>query len=200
MRVIEKDCFIYIETATKTLKLGWILNSGYLKGESEFLIGTKEKIKDKKDPLRYLNRVKWAIFNGITGEQVTEYHDWISPLGLVKGQSGFFRVTEEGKEALFTLEGRKTEWFDKIRDRGALTGESCYFWGKRDGYYALYNINTGEKLTDDFKSSVIAGAVIGKSDYVIGSYGNEIFFEMRSFLSTILKQRKKYQTILMKIG
>jgi len=65
---------------------------------------------------------------------------------------------------------------EKIRDRGALTGESRYFWGKKNKSFALYDIETGEKLTPDFKSSVLAGAVLGVSRYVVGSYGNEIFF------------------------
>ncbi len=168
----KEDNYYILEVNGKNLKLGWILNSGYLKRESDFFIATEDIVMDKDNPLKHLHNLKWAVFNGKTGERVTQYYDWISPLGLVKGQSEFFRVTEKGKEALFSLEGRKTEWFDKIRDRGALTGESCYFWGKKDGYYALYDINTGERLTDHFKSSVIAGAVIGRSDYVIGSYGN----------------------------
>lgn len=176
MEVEDKDLFFQIKTPYVSLKLGWILNSGFLKGESEYLVGTEEIVKDKENPLVYLNKVKWAVFNGKEGKRITDYYNWISPLGLVKGQSDFFRVTMEKKEALFTLEGKKTEWFDKIRDRGALTGESKFFWGKKNGFYALYHIETGEKLTPDFKSSVMAGAVLGNSNYVVGSYGNEIFF------------------------
>ncbi|WP_457641212.1 hypothetical protein [Persephonella sp.] len=176
MEVYEENFITVIKTETGYLKLGWIFNSGFLKGESEYLIGTNEIIKNKNNPLIYLKKVKWAIYSGKTGEKLTQDFDWISPLGLVKGQSAYFRATKDGKEALFTLEGQITQWFDKIRDRGALTGESNYFWGKKNGHYALYDINTGEKLTDDFKSSVIAGALIGKSDYIVGSYGEEIFF------------------------
>ncbi len=152
----------------------YYFKEGLPKGESEYFIATEYPL-DKENPLKDLKKVKWAIFNK-EGEQLTDYFDWISPLGLVKGQSPYFRATENNKEALFTIEGRITDWFDKIRDRGALSGESDYFWGKKGGKFALYNIKTGEKLTPDFKSSVLAGAVIGVSKYVVGSYGEEIFF------------------------
>ncbi|WP_293446267.1 hypothetical protein [Persephonella sp.] len=155
-------------------KFSYYFKEGYPKGESDYFIATEECL-DQEDILKDLKNVKWAIFNK-HGERVSDYFDWISPLGLVKGQSEYFRATENGKEALFTLSGQVTDWFDKIRDRGALTGESEYFWGKKEGKYALYHIKTGKKLTDDYKSSVIAGAVIGKSGYIIGSYGREIFF------------------------
>jgi len=155
-------------------KFSYYFKEGYPKGESDYFIATEECL-DQENILKDLKNVKWAIFNK-HGERVSDYFDWISPLGLVKGQSEYFRAEENGKEALFTLSGQITDWFDKIRDRGALTGESEYFWGKKEGKYALYHIKTGKKLTDDYKSSVIAGAVIGKSGYIIGSYGSEIFF------------------------
>lgn len=155
-------------------KFSYYFKEGYPKGESDYFIATEECI-DQENPLKDLKNVKWAIFNK-EGKRVSDYFDWISPLGLVKGQSIYFRATENGKEALFTLSGQVTDWFEKIRDRGALTGESEYFWGKREGKYALYSIKTGKKLTEDFKSSVIAGAVIGKSKYIVGSYGDERFF------------------------
>ncbi len=155
-------------------KFSYYFKEGYPKGESEYFIATEECI-NQENILKDLKNVKWAIFNK-NGERVSDYFDWISPLGLVKDQSEYFRASENSKEALFTLSGQVSDWFDKIRDRGALTGESKYFWGKKEGKYALYHIKTGEKLTDDFKSSVIAGAVIGKSGYIVGSYGNEIFF------------------------
>ncbi|HBT98740.1 MAG TPA: hypothetical protein DEA57_04615, partial [Sulfurihydrogenibium sp.] len=56
------------------------------------------------------------------------------------------------------------------------TGESKYFWGKKNGKYAIYDVETGEKLTEDFKSSVIAGVIIGRGTYFVGSFGNEIFY------------------------
>ncbi len=153
----------------------YFFKEGYLKGESEYIIATQTPLPED-NPLKGLKNARWAIYTGASGEKLTEDFDWISPLGLVKGQSEYFRATKDGKEALFTLERQITQWFDKIRDRGALTGESPYYWGKLNGYYALYHIKTGEKLTENFKSSVIAGAVIGKTDYIIGSYGEEIFF------------------------
>ncbi len=155
---------------------GWIIKEGYLKGKTNYFIATEEIIKNRSNPLAYLKKVKWAIYDGNNGKRISQFFDWISPLGLVKGQSNYYRVEKDKKEAIFDLSGIKTEWFDKIRDRGALTGESDYFWGKKNGFYALYCINTGEKLTDDFKSSVLAGAVVGKSNYIVGSYGEEIFF------------------------
>ncbi|WP_457621576.1 hypothetical protein, partial [Persephonella sp.] len=141
MKIIKTDQFTVIENKDKKLILSWIFQSGFLNRESDFAVGTEKEIKNRDEALKFLNKTKWAVFNIKRCERITQYYDWISPLGLVKGQSEFFRVTEKGKEALFSLEGRKTEWFDKIRDRGALTGESCYFWGKKDGYYALYDIN-----------------------------------------------------------
>ncbi len=155
-------------------KFSYYFKEGLVKGKSEYFIATEDSL-DKENPLKDLKKVKWAIYDK-NGRRVSEFYDWISPLGLVKGQSEYFRATKNGKEAIFTLKRQITEWFDKIRDRGALTGESDYYWGKLDGFYALYDIKTGKKLTENFKSSVIAGAVIGKTDYVIGSYGEEIFF------------------------
>ncbi|HHG74397.1 MAG TPA: hypothetical protein ENK22_05070, partial [Persephonella sp.] len=131
-------------------KFSYYFKEGYPKGESDYFIATEECL-DQENILKDLKNVKWAIFNK-HGERVSDYFDWISPLGLVKGQSEYFRAEENGKEALFTLSGQTTDWFDKIRDRGALTGESEYFWGKKEGKYALYHIKTGKKLTDDYKS------------------------------------------------
>ncbi len=152
----------------------YFFKEGLPKGESDYFIATEDNI-NKNDPLRDLKNVRWAIYDR-EGKRVSDFFDWISPLGLVKGQSPYFRGTKDKKEALFTLEAQITPWFEKIRDRGALTGESIYFWGKKNRVFSLYNVKTGEKLTPDFKSSVLAGAVIGVSKYVVGSYGEEIFF------------------------
>jgi len=161
----------------KEKAFGWIINEGYPKNQSEYFIATEEIILDKEEPIKYLKKVKWAIYSGIDGKKLTEDFNWISPLGIVKNQSPYYRGERDKKEALFTMNGQKTDWFQKIRDRGALTGESNYFWGKQNGHYALYNIQTGEKITPDFKSSVLAGALLGKSkNLVVGSFGEEIFF------------------------
>ena len=158
-------------------EFGWIINEGYPKGDSDYFIATEEIVADKPEPFKELKKVKWAIFNAENGERVSDYFDWITSYGLVKGQSPYFRGEIDRKEALFTLDKQETDWYQKIRDRGALTGESDYYWGKNNGYYALYNIKTGEKLTPDFKSSVLAGAVVGTSEnLVVGSFGEEIFF------------------------
>ena len=178
MIIKEENHRVYLKLKNgKEKDFGWIFNEGYLKGTTVYFIATEETIKDKENPLLYLKKVKWAIYSGENGERLTDYFDWISPLGLVKGNSSYFRGEKDNREALFNLDGIKTNWFQKIRDRGALTGESSYYWGKINGWYALYDINTDEKITDDFKSSVLAGAVVGKSDrFVVGSYGDEIFF------------------------
>ncbi|SNZ03236.1 hypothetical protein SAMN06265182_0328 [Persephonella hydrogeniphila] len=155
-------------------KFSYYFKEGLPKGESDYFIATEEEL-DRNNPLKDLKKVKWAIYDK-NGKRVSDFYDWISPLGIVKGQSEYFRATKNGKEAIFTLEKQVTDWFDKIRDRGALTGESDYFWGKLNGFYALYDIKTGEKITENYKSSVIAGAVVGRSNYIVGSYGEEIFF------------------------
>ena len=178
MVIYEKDFQVIVKLKNGEEKgFGWILNEGYIKGDTDYFIGTEEIIKDKDNPLIFLKQVKWAIYSGLNGDRLTDYFDWISPLGLVRGNSNYFRGELNGQEALFDLDGIKTKWFQKIRDRGALTGESPYYWGKENGKYALYSIENGEKLSDDFKSSVLAGALLGKSDrYIVGSYGDEIFF------------------------
>lgn len=177
MNVFEKDYLVYIQNEKgDEIPFGWILEHGALKNESDYFIATKEKIKDKPNPYVVMKSVKWAIYDSKTGKQLSEEFDWIATVGLVKGESEYFRGTKNKKDAIFSLEGQISEWFDKIRDRGVLTGESDYFWGKRDKHYALYDIKTGKKLTPDFKSSVLAGAVLGKSDLVVGSFGEEIFF------------------------
>ena len=174
----EKDFKVYVKLENGEEKsFGWVINEGYLKGDSKYFIATEEVIKDKDNPLLYLKTVKWAIYSGENGERLTDFFDWISPLGLIRGNSEFYRGEKNKMEALFNLDGQQTKWFQKIRDRGALTGESDYYWGKENGKYALYNIRTNEKLTEDFKSSVLAGALLGKSDrYIVGSFGEEIFF------------------------
>ncbi len=177
MQIREENDLVYIKNEKgNEIPFGWILEHGALKNESDYFIATKQRIKDKPNPYIAMKSVKWAIFDSKTGEQVSEEFDWIATVGLVKGESKYFRGTRDKKDAIFSLEGQVSEWFDKIRDRGALTGESNYFWGKRNKHYALYDIETGEKLTPDFKSSVLAGAVVGKSDLVVGSFGEEIFF------------------------
>ncbi len=155
-------------------KFSYYFKEGFPKGQSDYFIATTQEL-NKENPLKDLKNVKWAIYDK-EGNRVSDFFDWISPLGLVKGQSPYFRGTKNRKEALFTLEKQITDWFEKIRDRGALTGESRFFWGKKNRVFALYDIETGEKLTPDFKSSVLAGAVVGISKYVVGSFGEEIFF------------------------
>lgn len=153
------------------------LKEGALKGESDYIIASEEKLKDFPSKTVAINKAKWAIYNVVEGTRVSDFFDWIAPQGLVKGQSPYFRATLNKKDAIWTLDGQKTKWFRKIRERGAITGESPYFWGKEERHYALYHIDTGEKLTPDFKASVLAGAVIGDTDNLVyGSYGDDIFF------------------------
>ncbi len=168
--------FINQEGNQITKDFGFIFESGASRGESPYFIATEETVYDKEKPTIAMKNSKWAIYDIRTGERLTDFYDWITTKGLVQGQSPYFRVELNGMEALFTLEGQATKWFRKIRDRGALTGESKYYWAKEKAHYALYDIETGEKLTEDYKSSVIAGAVIGRGDYIVGSYGDEIFF------------------------
>ncbi|RMA97678.1 hypothetical protein [Hydrogenothermus marinus] len=154
----------------------YYLKEGAIKGESRYIIATEDYI-DPENIGKSMQNAKWAIYDFEKKERLTDFFDWISPNGLVKGQSKYFRATFNKKEAIFSLEKQETKWFRKIRDRGAITGESNFYWAKEKTHYALYDINTGEKLTPDFKSSVIAGALIGNSDnLVIGSFGEEIFF------------------------
>jgi hypothetical protein len=154
-------------------KYGYILKEGAIKGKSPYIIATEDEVNSSKDLLK----VRWAIYNYETDERVSDFFDWISPNGIVNGESEFFRATKNKKEALFTFEKQVSPWYRKIRDRGALTGESNYYWAKEKAHYSLYNIKTGEKLTPDFKSSVLFGAVIGDTDnLVVGSFGEEIFF------------------------
>jgi hypothetical protein len=179
MELVQENnrVFIIDENKNKVSKdFGWIFESGAVKGESNYFIATEETILDKEKPFIAMKDVKWAIYELNTNKKLTDEFDWISTVGVVKGQSAFFRGTLNKKEAIFTLEGRVSEWFDKIRDKGVLTGESFYFWGKSNKHYALYHIKTGEKLTPDFKSSVLAGAVLGRGNFVVGSFGEEIFF------------------------
>ncbi len=179
MKLLQENNRVYIidENEKKVTKdFGWIFESGVVKGESNYFIATEETILDKEKPFIAMQSVKWAIYEKDSNRKLTDEFDWISTVGVVKGQSSFFRGTLNKKEAIFTLDGRVSEWFDKIRDRGVLTGESFYFWGKLNKHYALYNIKTGEKLTPDFKSSVLAGAVLGRGNFVVGSFGEEIFF------------------------
>lgn len=176
MRLIETDLVFYFQyDGKKSRDFGYVFNVGLPKGESEYFLATEEIVKDKIDYLKHLKKVKWAIYDK-NFERKTDYHSWIHTAGLVKSQSIYYKVEESSKEALFTLEGQKTEFFEKIRDRGALTGESNYFWGKKNGKFAIYDVNTGEKLTEDFKSSVLAGVILGRGTYFVGSYGEEIFY------------------------
>lgn len=176
MKLIETSLYFYIQNQDKkSPEFGYIFNVGLVKGESDYFLATKDKVKDKPDYLKHLKNVKWAIYDK-NFERKTDFHSWIHTAGLVKGQSPYYKVEENKMEALFTLQGQKTEFFEKIRDRGALTGESNYFWGKKNGKFAIYDINTGEKLTEDFKSSVLAGVILGKGTYFVGSYGEEIFY------------------------
>lgn len=174
MRLIETDIYFYFDTNPE-IKFGYIFKEGMPKGESEFFVASKEIVKDKPDYLKYLKDIEWQVFNQEL-KPVSESFDWIYTKGIIKNQSPYYLAKKFGKEALYTLESKKTDDFEKIRDRGALTGESIYFWGKKDGKYAIYDVETGEKLTEDYKSSVIAGVIIGKGTYYVGSYGNEIFY------------------------
>lgn len=173
MKLFEDNLYFYFENNDE--KFGYIFKEGLVKGESEYFVATKEIVKDKNNYLQHLKYVKWSIYNK-SMEKLTEDFDWIYPKGVIKNQSPYYLAKNGDFEALYTLEKQITEEFEKIRDRGALTGESIYFWGKKNKKYALYNVITGEKLTDDYKSSVIAGVVIGKGTFYVGSYGEEIFY------------------------
>ncbi|GAB6072951.1 hypothetical protein JCM14244_13280 [Venenivibrio stagnispumantis] len=175
-RLEENQLYFYISKDGERVSdyFGWIFKEGLLKNESEYFIATKEIVKDIPEPLKKLHKVKWAIYN--LEKKLTPEFDWISTAGLIKSQSPYFKITQGKIEAIYSLEGQVSEEFEKIRDRGVITGESEIFWGKRNKKWALYDLKTGQKLTDDFKSSVIAGAVIGKGNYFVGSYGEEIFY------------------------
>lgn len=149
----------------------YVFKEGYLKGASEYFVATEEKVGGPAD----MNRVRWALYS-INSGRLSDYFDWVHTSGLVKGQSVYYKAQKGRFEAMYTLDGKATEDFEKIRDRGALTGESNYFWGKKNGKFAIYDITTGEKLTEDYKSSVIAGVIVGKGSYYVGSYGEEIFY------------------------
>ncbi|WP_457638778.1 hypothetical protein [Persephonella sp.] len=174
--VYETEEGFTVSNGQKEVTFGWVFKEGAFKNQSEYFIATEDSVKNAENLSIGIKKARWAVYSIKTLKRVSPVFDWISPLGLVKGQSPYYRGTLNGKEALFTLTGQKTDWFDKIRDRGALTGESPYYWGKKNGYYALYHIETGKKLTEDFKSSVIAGALLGRGSLVVGSYGEEIFF------------------------
>lgn len=173
MRLIEQDsCFIHLDREGKEIgRYFYIFKEGYLKGDSEYFVATDQRFEN----LSQLNKLRWALYS-IESGRISDYFDWVHTNGLVKGQSPFYKVQDKNLEAIYTVEGRVTQYFEKIRDRGALTGESQYFWGKKDGKFAIYDINTAEKLTEDYKSSVIAGVIIGQGTYYIGSYGEEIFY------------------------
>ncbi|NPA51866.1 MAG: hypothetical protein GXO22_03125 [Aquificae bacterium] len=169
--------FYFVENNQRiTEDFGYIFESGAPRGESPYFIATKQPVLKEERPTIAMKRSKWAIYDIRTRKRVTQYYDWITTKGLVQGQSIYFRAELDKHEAIFTLENQVTKWFRKIRDRGVLTGESSYYWAKEKTHYALYDIDTGKKLTEDYKSSVIAGAVIGKGSYIVGSYGDEIFF------------------------
>ncbi|NPA58449.1 MAG: hypothetical protein GXN94_04045, partial [Aquificae bacterium] len=136
----EEGIYTVVKTGNGFKRFGWVVREGYLKGTSRYFIATEQTVKNSPNPLKALKSVKWAIYSGETGERLSDFFEWISPYGLVRGQSPYYRGTLNGKEALFSLNGQKTDWFEKIRDRGALTGESPYFWGKKNGSYALYHV------------------------------------------------------------
>jgi len=174
LKLIETELYFYFDT-NPDVKFGYVFKEGLAKGESDFFAASKEIVKDKPDYLKHLKNLKWQIFNKALNP-VSDIFDWIYTKGVIKNQSPYYLALKDGMEALYTLEGKKTDDFEKIRDRGALTGESKYFWGKKNGKYAIYDVETGEKLTEDFKSSVIAGVIIGRGTYFVGSFGNEIFY------------------------
>ena len=174
MKLIEAELYFYFD-ADPDVKFGYVFKEGLPKGDSDFFVATKEIVKDKPDYLKHLKNLKWQIFSKDLNP-VSDSFDWIYTKGIIKNQSHYYLALKGSMEALYTLEGKKTDDFEKIRDRGALTGESKYFWGKKNGKYAIYDVETGEKLTEDYKSSVIAGVIIGRGSYYVGSFGNEIFY------------------------
>lgn len=173
LKLVLQDS-VYIHQDEKGSVIGryfYVFKEGYLKGASQYFVATEEKVDSPAD----MNKVRWALYS-INSGRLSDYFDWVHTNGLVKGQSVYYKAQKGNFEALYTVDGKVTDDFEKIRDRGALTGESNYFWGKKNGKFAIYDITTGEKLTEDYKSSVIAGVVIGKGNYYVGSYGEEIFY------------------------
>lgn len=173
MKLVQEGS-IYVNLDQNGREIGryyYIFKEGYLKSASEYFVATEEPCLSSQD----LNKVKWALYS-IQRGRVSDYFDWVHTKGIVKGQSPYYKGTKGKYEALYTLEGKVSDDFEKIRDRGALTGESRFFWGKKNGKFAIYDILTGERLTEEYRSSVIAGVVIGKGDYYVGSYGDEMFY------------------------
>ncbi|MEZ0322693.1 MAG: hypothetical protein ABWJ98_00035 [Hydrogenothermaceae bacterium] len=173
MRLIfQNNMYIHIDEDGNVLgRYYYVFKEGYLKGVSDYFIATQQQCSDIKD----LNKAKWSLYSTKTGKIAGDF-DWIHTAGLVKSQSPYFKAQTGKYEALYTIDGQKTDFFEKIRDRGALTGESNYFWGKKNGKFAIYDVKTGEKLTEDYKSSVLAGVILGRGTYYVGSYGEEIFY------------------------
>lgn len=173
MKLINQGSyFVHIDREGNEIgRYFYIFKEGYLKGDTNYFVATDQQFEN----ISQLNKLRWALYSIELG-RVSDYFDWIHTSGIVKGQSIYYKAQKGSLEALYTLEKKVTQDFEKIRDRGALTGESQYFWGKKNGKFAIYDIKTGEKLTEDYKSSVLAGVILGQGSYYVGSYGDEIFY------------------------
>jgi hypothetical protein len=108
-----------------------------------------------------------AIFDK-DGKQVTEWYRYISPEGLIEGQSRYYIAKKSDKYAIFDINGNMItpEWFDGMYLSGLVEGQSNYYIAKKGKKVAIFDIS-GNRITEWFDYVSSAGLVKGESDYFI---------------------------------
>jgi len=84
---------------------------------------------------------KKAIFHK-SGIQVSDWFDWISLSGLIKGQSPYYIARSDDKYAIFDENGKRISgWFNYIYPFGLVRGESDYYVARENWNCAVYHKN-----------------------------------------------------------
>jgi antitoxin component YwqK of YwqJK toxin-antitoxin module len=110
---------------------------------------------------------KKAIFDE-NGKMITkEWYDWVSSAGLVRDESNYYIASENGKYAIFDVDGNQiSQWFDFIKPFGLVEGKSKYYLVREDGKMAIFDKN-GKRITEWFDDISPFGLVKEESDYYI---------------------------------
>jgi len=127
------------------------------------------------------------FFGNCTTPQITNKLDWIDTDGLVKGQSNYFIVINDGKWSIYeyrdnnvnkiidNLNGINIDPLGYIVSTGLIKGVSNYFIAKKDDRWTICEHKDGivKEITNDFDKIWSYGLVEGKSNFFILEENNK---------------------------
>ncbi len=116
---------------------------------------------------------KVAIFDTGTGQQISQWWNWIEDDGLIKGESEYYIAKNEtGNEAIFHKDNpgkRISQWWDGIYKYGLVDGKSEHYIVRNEKRYKaiFHKDKPNTPLTRWGHTNFIDGIIAGRSKYYI---------------------------------